>query len=182
MTATAAPVQRRPWWLTLILGIIAAALGAVLLWAPAKQRVETYTLLIAILGVYWLIWGVLEIVAMFHDHRSWGWKLAMGIISILAGGYILLYPIAAGVVVPRAFVLLLGLWGLVEGVVLLLMAFRGGGWGLGILGVVAIIFGLILIANYAVPGSGLVMIWATAVAALVGGVILIIQAFVHRKA
>ena len=44
MTATAAPTKAqaapagRPWWLTLILGIAAVVVGAILLWAPAKDQ------------------------------------------------------------------------------------------------------------------------------------------------
>jgi uncharacterized membrane protein HdeD (DUF308 family) len=79
-------------------------------------------------------------------------------------------------------VLLLGLWGLIEGIILLIMAFKGGGWAAGILGAMAIIFGIILMATWAIPGSGLAMIWVAAVAGLVGGVILVIQAFRQRKA
>ena len=79
----------------------------------------------------------------------------MGIVSIIAGGYILMYPIATGLGVPQIFVLMLGIWGLMEGIILLIMAFRGGGWAAGILGVLAIVFGGILIANYSVPGIGL---------------------------
>ena len=128
--------KQRPWWLTLIMGILAFVVGAILLWAPAKNKVETYQLLIAFLGIYWLIGGIVEIFSMFFDHTAWGWKLFMGIVSIIAGGYILMYPMAAGVALPRIIVLMLGLWGLMQGIILLVMAFKGGGWGAGILGVV----------------------------------------------
>jgi uncharacterized membrane protein HdeD (DUF308 family) len=93
-----------------------------------------------------------------------------------------MYPIAAAIALPRILVLVLGLWGLIEGVLLLIMAFRGGGWAAGILGGLAIIFGIILVATWAIPGSGLAMIWAAAVAGLVGGVILVVQAFRQRRA
>lgn len=182
MTATSIQTKQRPWWLTLIMGIAAFVVGAILLWAPAKTKVETYQLLIALLGIYWLVGGIVEIISLFVDHTAWGWKLFMGIVSIIAGGYILMYPVAAGAVLPRIMVLMLGLWGLIEGVVLLIMAFKGGGWSAGILGVVAIIFGLILIGEYGRIGSGLAMIWAAAVWGLIGGVILIVQAFRQRKA
>jgi len=181
-TATSMQTKQRPWWLTLIMGIAAFIVGAILLWAPAKTKVDTYQLIIAFLGIYWLIWGILEIIYMFVDHTAWGWKLFMGIVSIIAGGYILMYPVAAGVALPRILVLILGLWGLMEGIILLIMAFRGGGWGAGILGVVAIIFGLILMASYGIPGSGLTMIWVAAIWGLVGGVLMVIQAFRQRKA
>jgi len=182
MTATAVQTKQRPWWLTLMMGIAALVVGGILLWAPAKTKTETYQLLIALLGLYWLIGGIGDIISMFVDHTSWGWKLFMGIVSIIAGGYILMYPIAAGVVIPRVFVLVLGLWALIEGVILLVMAFRGGGWGAGILGIVSIIFGFILLGEYARLGSGLAMIWAAAIWGVIGGIVLIFQAFRQRKA
>ena len=188
MTATSAPsatsmqTQQRPWWLTLIMGILAFVVGAILLWAPAKNKVDTYQLLIAVLGFYWLISGFVGIISMFVDHTAWGWKLFMGIVSIIAGGYVLMYPVAAGVALPRITVLMLGIWGLMQGIILLFMAFKGGGWGAGILGVVTIIFGLILMGEYGSLGSGAVMIWVAAFWGLIGGVLLMIQAFRQRKA
>ena len=142
---------------------------------------ETYQLLIAFLGIYWLIGGFTEIFSMFYDHTAWGWKLFMGIVSIIAGSYILMYPVAAGVALPRIMVLILGIWGLMQGIILLVMAFKGGGWGAGILGVVAIIFGLILMAEYGSLGSGVAMIWVAAIWGLIGGVLMVVQAFRAAK-
>jgi uncharacterized membrane protein HdeD (DUF308 family) len=65
---------------------------------------------------------------------------------------------------------------------LLILAFKGGGWSAGILGVVGIIFGLILIGEYGSIGSGLTMIWAAAIWGLIGGTLMVIQAFRQRKA
>ena len=139
--------KQRPWWLMLIEGIAFFVIGAVILWSPLKRKVNTYMFLVQLLGLYWVIRGILNLVAMFMDHSAWGWKLLIGIVSIIAGGYILMYPIASAVALPLIFVLMLGIWGLMEGIVLLIMAFRGGGWAAGILGVLAIVFGGILIAN-----------------------------------
>jgi uncharacterized membrane protein HdeD (DUF308 family) len=164
------------------MGIAAMIIGAVLLWAPAKTRVETYQLLIAFLGIYWLIAGIMDIISMFLDHTAWAWKLFIGIVSIIAGFYILAYPVAAAVALPRVMVLVLGVWGLFYGAMLLIMAFKGGGWGAGILGVLGIIFGFILIADYGSLGSGLAMLWAAAVVGLIGGLLMIIQAFRTRSA
>jgi uncharacterized membrane protein HdeD (DUF308 family) len=79
-------------------------------------------------------------------------------------------------------VLILGLWGLMQGIVLLLLAFKGGGWGAGIMGVVAIVFGFILIGAYGNIGTGLTMIWTAAIWGVIGGIVLIVQAFRQRKA
>ena len=111
----------------------------------------------------------------------WGWKLFIGIISIILGGVVLMYPIVAAVTLPVVFVWVLGFWGLINGIVLLVMAFRGGGWGAGILGVLGIIFGIALMVNYNVPGMGLAMLWLIALAAFIGGILMIIQAFRQRS-
>jgi uncharacterized membrane protein HdeD (DUF308 family) len=181
-TATSMETKQRPWWLLLIMGIAAFVIGAILLWSPAKTKVETYQLLVWFLGVYWVIAGIMDLVSMFTDHTAWGWKLFIGIVSILAGGWILMYPVAAGLALPRIFVLVLGIWGLMYGIILLIMAFRGGGWGAGILGALGIIFGLILMANYTAFGAGLSMLWTAAVFGVIGGVVLIFQAFRQRRA
>ena len=191
MTATTAPIEpsattltapARPWWMMLINGILAFIIGAVLLWAPVKTRVNTYLLLIWFLGFYWLFRGIFDIVYMFIDHTAWAWKLFMGIVGIMAGSYIMMYPVASGLVLPKIFVWVLGFWGLMEGIILLIMAFKGGGWGAGILGALSIIFGSLLIANATVPGMGLSFLWTAAWMGVIGGVFLIVKAFQARKA
>ena len=119
--------KARPWWTLLIEGGVLAAVGAVLLWAPAKTQINAYLLLVQLLGIWWLVRGIMDLVSMFIDHTAWGWKLFMGIISIIAGGAILMYPVAAAIALPQIFVLVLGLWALVQGIVMLIMAFKGGG-------------------------------------------------------
>jgi uncharacterized membrane protein HdeD (DUF308 family) len=181
-TAVQTKTVERPWWLTLITGILALLVGGILLWAPAKAKVETYQLVIAVLGIWWLVQGVFDIVAIFIDHSMWAWKLFMGIVSIAAGAYILAYPVAAAVVLPRILVLVLGIWGLMYGFILLFMAFRGGGWGAGILGALGILFGLALMADYGKLFSGLAMLWSIAVCGVIFGIVLIFQAFRQRSA
>jgi uncharacterized membrane protein HdeD (DUF308 family) len=181
-TASQVETKQRPWWLTLVAGILALIVGGVLLWAPAKTKVETYQILVAILGVYWLVEGIFDIVSIFVDHSMWGWKLFIGLVSIIAGGAILMYPIAAALTLPKIFVLIVGIWGLMYGIILLIMAFRGAGWGAGILAVLGIIFGVALIINYTVPGMGLAMLWTVAVFGVIGGVAMIFQAFRQRSA
>jgi uncharacterized membrane protein HdeD (DUF308 family) len=181
-TATSMQTKDRPWWLLLIQGIFLVVIGAVLLWSPAKTKVDTYLILVAALGFYWVFAGILDLVSMFTDHTAWAWKLFIGIVSILAGGSILMYPVAAGVMLPKIFVLVMGIWGLMYGIILLIMAFQGGGWGAGILGTLGIIFGIILIVNYASLGAGLAMIWTAAVFAFIGGIAMIVQAFRQRRA
>ena len=181
-TALDTQTKQRPWWLTLITGISAIIVGGVLLWGGLVDKVETYMLLVTFLGVWWLVQGIFDIVAIFIDHSMWGWKLFMGIISIAAGTYILSYPVVSALALPKIFVLVMGIWGLMYGIILLIMAFSGGGWGAGILGVLGIIFGIALTVNYTAPGMGLAMLWTAAVFGIIGGITLIVQAFRQRKA
>jgi len=179
--ASQVETKQRPWWLILVAGIVATFVGAILLWSPAKTKVETYLILVAVLGIYFLIQGILDLVSIFVDHSMWGWKLFIGAISIFAGLAILAYPVVAAVTLPSVFALVLGLWGLLNGIILLIMAFRGGGWGAGILGVLGIILGIALIANYSIPGMGLATLWVIALTAFFGGIVLIFQAFRQRS-
>jgi uncharacterized membrane protein HdeD (DUF308 family) len=174
--------NQRPWWLMLINGILALIVGALLLWGQASTKLETYMFLVYFLGFWWLIDGIFDIVYLFVDHRAWAWKLFIGIVSIIAGLTIIQYPLASALALPKIFVLVLGIWGLMQGIILLIMAFQGGGWGAGILGVLAIIFGIALTVNYSAPGMGLAFLWVAAVSAVIGGIAMIVQAFRQRKA
>lgn len=180
-SAMSMETKARPWWLLLLQGVFAVLVGIALLWSPGRATPATvYLFLVQLLGLYWLVSGIFDLVHMFVDHTAWGWKLFSGIIGILAGSYILMYPIAAAVVLPQIFVLVLGIWGVLQGTLALVMAFRGGGWALGILGVVGMVFGFILIANYSVPGVGLTFLWVAAIWALIGGIFMIVRAFQLR--
>ncbi len=181
-SAMSVPARQRPWWLTLIIGIAAVAIGAILLFGTIDRRIDTYMFLVKALGLYWVIWGILELVYMFIDHSAWGWKLFMGVVSIIAGGSILMYPVSAAMVLPQVFVWVLGFWALMEGIILLFMAFKGGGWAAGILAVISIVLGGILLSSAGQIGTGIAMLWAGAIWAFIGGFVLIFQAFRTRKA
>lgn len=174
--------KARPWWMLLVEGIILAVVGGVLLWAPAKTQINTYLLLVELLGIWWLVRGIMDLVSMFIDHTAWGWKLFMGIISIIAGGAILMYPVAAAIALPQIFVWVLGFWALVQGIVMLIMAFKGGGWGAGILGAIGIVLGLILLSDAGNLGMGMAFLWTAAIFAVIGGIAMIFQAFRQRSA
>ena len=174
--AMAFETKQTPWWVILMGGILNIVVGILLLTTPIKT---TYLLVLA-LGFYWIVSGIFTLVGMFVDHTAWGWKLFMGILSILAGLVILRYPIISSLTIPTILILLLGIQGLIVGIIGLIMAFRGGGWGAGILGALSIVFGIILIANFSAPGMVLTLIWVAAIFAIVGGIFQLVQAFRQR--
>src|SRR5918993_4163479 len=118
-----------PWWLVLLEGIFAAIFGFLLLIAPGS----TLVFLVQILGFYLLIYGVFRIVSMFIDSSLWGLKLAVGILGILAGISVLEHPLWSAIAVPTYLVNIVGFLAILQGIVGLIQAFRGGGWGAGIL-------------------------------------------------
>lgn len=170
--------KQTPWWLILMGGILNIVVGILLLTAPVKT---TFVLVLA-LGFYWIVSGIFTLVGMFIDHSAWGWKLFIGFISIIAGITILRYPLISAVTIPSVIVLMLGIQGLIVGIFGLIMAFKGGGWGAGILGALSIVFGLILMANFSAPGMILTLVWVAGIFALVGGLFEIVHAFQQRAA
>ncbi len=169
--------EQYPWWLILMGGILNVIVGILLLVNPAKTAIAFAW----VLGLYWFVQGIFVLVGMFIDHSAWGWKLLMGVLGILAGIFVLRHPIASAVAIPAFLVLLLGIQGLIMGVVSLVMAFKGGGWGAGLLGALSIIFGIILILNWANLATVLTFIWIVAIFAIVGGIAQIFQAFRQRR-
>ena len=143
--AAAFSEQKRamPWWIPLIQGIALVILGVMLFVNP----VSTTVLFVQVLALYWLISGIFEIVSIFVDRSAWGWKLLGGIIGILAGYYILTAPALGALILGFTVVIMLGIQALILGVVNIIQALRGAGWGIGVLGIINIHFGVILLGN-----------------------------------
>jgi len=163
-----------PWWLVLIQGIFSLILGVLFLTDPAM----TTAVAVQFLGIYWLISGMFQIVAIFIDRSQWGWKLFMGIVGIYAGLYIVQHPLLSTLLVPASATIVLGVIGLVYGVIGVVAAFRGAGWGAGILGVLSVLLGIWLLAHTAVAAISLP--FALGILLIVGGIVGVVQAFRMR--
>jgi uncharacterized membrane protein HdeD (DUF308 family) len=164
-----------PWGLVLVEGIVAALLGLVLLVAPGASLV----FLVWLLGIYLLIAGIFRIVGIFLDASSWGWKLAAGILSLIAGLAILSNPLWSTTVASTWLVILVGFLALLQGAAGLVVALQGGGWGMGALSVLGILLGLFLVINPLIGVATLTFILA--IFMLIGGVGAVLQAFRMRR-
>jgi uncharacterized membrane protein HdeD (DUF308 family) len=152
-----------PWWVVFLEGIIAIIAGLFLLYQP----VTTTILLIQILGIFWLAEGIVSVIgALVFSYNRW-WKLLSGILSIIAGVVILTYPIYSSFIVLALFVIFIGVWAIVTGAVKLVWGLKGGGWGVGILGILTIILGLLLLTN-SLAGV-LVLPWIFGFFLIIGG-------------
>ena len=176
MTSEAARLKAldMPWWLVLLEGIAAIILGILLLTAPQA----TLFVLVQLLGIYWLVKGIFQIVSIFIDSSGWGWKLFAGVLGIVVGIIILRHPMLSAVLVPTVAVFFVGLLGVTIGVINLIQALQGGGWGLGILGALSILLGIFLTLNPLMGTVALAVVLG--VLGLIGGVAAIIFAFKMR--
>ncbi|MDY0087621.1 MAG: DUF308 domain-containing protein [Coriobacteriia bacterium] len=135
------------WWVPLILGIIAMLFG-LLLFTHTNETVQWIAWLV---GFWWLVSGVINLVSLAMDQTLWGWKLFSGVLGVLAGLLVLdmmsSEPLLAAVGLGAIYVFLLGFNGMLIGIIEIGKAFQGGGWGMGILGALSLLFGVFLMFN-----------------------------------
>lgn len=167
--------NQTPWWLVLLGGIASIIIG-IMLW---NNPLRVANVLVWAIGLYWLITGVLYIVSLIWDRRQWGWKLFGGIIGIMAGWFL----VDAGAIervasFGFAVVLILAIQGIIMGIMGIIAAVQGGGWGAGILGAVSIVIGVLLLGN--MWAATLVLPWVIGMFAIVGGIFSIFAALRMR--
>ncbi len=166
-----------PWWVVLLEGIASVIIGLFLVTSPGLAIV----VLVRVLGWYWLIVGILSIVSIFTKETDihWGWLLARGVIGILASFYVLGHPLLSAVLIPTTLVIIMGVQGVVIGIIGIIVAFTGKGWGAGISGAISLIFGIILLGSPLLAAAVLPFVFGTF--ALIGGIVAIVQAFRLRN-
>jgi uncharacterized membrane protein HdeD (DUF308 family) len=126
-----------------------------------------------------VIAGISRFVGIFLDSSYWGWKLAGGLLSLIAGLAIVSNPLWSTTVASTWLVILVGFLAMLQGAAGLIVAFQGGGWGMGVLSVVGILFGLFLVINPLIGVATLTLILA--IFMLIGGVGAVIQGFRMRR-
>jgi uncharacterized membrane protein HdeD (DUF308 family) len=163
-----------PWWLVLIQGFVALILGIFLLTSPY----QTLLALVWFIGAYWFISGIFALISLVFDRSDMGRKILLGVLGIIAGMLILIYPIYSTILVPTLLVFFIGLWGLIIGFVTILHGIKRGGWGEGILGFLGILLGIALIANPLI--GAMYLPYVLGIFAVIGGIGAIIGAFMIR--
>jgi len=164
------------WWLALLRGISLLIIGVLMFTATGI----TLFMLVTLLGVYWLIGGIFDLVEMFLDRTQWGLRLLTGVIGIVAGLAVVRHPLWAAIIVPTTLAWLLGAFGIAIGVVTLIRAAGGAGWGAAIIGVISLVLGALLLLSPRFSAFVLV-VYAAATLAIVGGVASIVWALRVRS-
>ena len=99
-----------------IIGVLAVIVGFALLRTPF-QSVEV---LIFVLGVFWLVQGIMTFVAAFSVKQGRNWGIFVGILGVLAGIVILAYPIDSALTL--AFIG--GIWLVILGIMQIVAGFQ----------------------------------------------------------
>lgn len=157
-------VSQIPWWSVLLEGIIAVVIGIFLLYEP----IATTILLIRLLAIFWLAEGIISVIGALIFTKDGKWKLLSGILSIIAGVVILMYPIVSPYVVLKLLVIFIGALAIVNGAVILASTLKGEGGGMWILGAVSIVLGLLLLTN-SLTGV-LILPWIFGLFLIIGGI------------
>lgn len=164
-----------PWWVVLLQGIAAVIIGILLL----TETSATIFTLVVLLGIYFLVAGVFDLIGIFVDSTAWGWKLFTGVLGVIAGIVILRHPYWSATLVPLTLTWILGGIGVVMGLVQIFRGIRGAGWGAGLLGLVTLVLGVLLLLHPVY--STLVLAWVLGAWAIVGGVVGILASFRLRS-
>lgn len=153
MIAVEASLKRlsENWWLLLLQGVVSIIFGILMLIQPGA----TLAVLFVILGWFVLLNGVISIISAIGsaaDHRPWGWRFAGGILGVLVGLIILRWPGETALTV----LLFVGFWAILVGLTELIGAIADHAvlphaWLLALEGVVAILFGIAMVA-WPLPG------------------------------
>ena len=177
---TSTQVSRNYWWILAIRGLLAVLFGlAAFLWPGL-----TLLVLVLLFGAYALVDGVIAVVVSLQERRvfaRWWVLLLEGLVGIAAGvltfvwpgitALVLLYVIAFWAIVTGVFEIAAALSGWLP---------VAQEWSLALAGVLSVLLGVLLVI---LPGVGLLsLVWLIGIYAIVFGLLLIVRAFQYRTA
>jgi uncharacterized membrane protein HdeD (DUF308 family) len=152
--------------LRMLLRGTASLVLAVILIADIQR---TFVKLVAYLGAYWILWGMLDLGVLYPKRFMSGWQVAAALLSIAAGAAIVGLALRVGSRIQDVLVLVAGGFGVVIGVLGIISGLRGGSWADWTPGVLNALFGLILVCLY-VLAPPLVVVSIVA-CAIIGGLV-----------
>ena len=151
------------WWMVALRGGLLLLLSLMMFtWG----RGVTLTALIEVMGVYWIIGGVLDLSAgiMGRTEKSRGWTILGAIVSMAAGFFVMGHPLITGVIAGFGLTYFMGAAAFLIGAAQILEG-RNGKKSLDslVMGIFTIVFGLIIVFNPVLTQSVLYFIlpfWA----------------------
>jgi uncharacterized membrane protein HdeD (DUF308 family) len=172
---------RGMWWLVLLRGILAILFGLFALFAPGSALLALVFVFAAYAildGVTALAVGIRH----RKEDPHWVWHVVQGVVSVLAGIIAFVWPgvtVLAILFVIAFWSIVGGIAEIVESFTMRKRGSEGWGWMLAA-GIVSVLFGVVLLAS---PGAALItLLWLVGVYAIVFGVIIIVWAVRLRRA
>lgn len=171
------------WKLFMFKGILLLITGLILILFPQA----TLTVLVFIMGVYWLIDGVTTIVKSFNERsyaKHWGWGVFTGVLGTIAGLVVLSKPMFSSILTTSFLMWFIGISALVYGGSGLITAFQMQGKSAGKTTVIfgsifSILIGLVLVSSPYI--SALVIVYIIGLIAIIGGITILITASNIKK-
>lgn len=105
------------WWMTLVVGLLLLGAGVYL----ARHPGVSFATFVVVVGIMFLVWGIMYLVRGFLDDQTSGHKVLnfiTGLAALAAGIFTFFQPVKGGV----AFVWAYGVFALVYGIAALVMA------------------------------------------------------------
>ncbi|MFC4223272.1 HdeD family acid-resistance protein [Lysinibacter cavernae] len=175
------------WWLYLLRGIFAVIFGIVALsWPGLVTNVLAY-----IIGFYLILDGIFLIggaISQRKDLPGWGWTLAQGALTTLAGIFIVILPAWAAALVGGFLIWTLIIWSVVAGIYGVVASLKSRSinprWGWSLVSNILTIVLSIVVAAIAIADPSFAihaLVWIAGFWALVLGIGLVIIAFRVRK-
>lgn len=174
------------WWLLLLEGAALALIG----WWLLTQPVSTTLILVQVLGLYWLIAGIIDVIVSIFDSSgdSRVWRLFGGVIGIIAGLFVLNNALFAGLITPTIFLWVIALTFVVQGVVKIFLGNKEAdvvgyerSWGSFFTGLFYLLFGIVLL-TFGPLAKFSTMIITTGIMAMLGGIGMIYFSFKLKAA
>lgn len=170
----------KKWWISLLLGLLYIALGIWILATPLESYVSLsllFSAFIVLSGIFWIAFSISVSFAL----KGWGWFLVGGILELVIGTLLMLYPSISLAILPFfiAFCLfLVGIMGIGSALQYKALGSKNWGWPLAF-GLGAVIFAVLLLANPIFAGVGIVIM--TGLALITLGIFRVIFAYYLRR-
>lgn len=167
----------RVWWMPAIRGVLLIVLGAYALFQPGM----TAAVLTQIVGLFLVVDGVLALVGVaMSEAPARGWTIGRGLLAIVVGLFVFAEPVLVAGIAARTVLYLLAFVTLICGALQLIAAWhmrsRGGDSGVFVGGILAVLFGVLLLV--APIQFGLIIVRLIGIFAILAG--LAILAFALR--
>jgi uncharacterized membrane protein HdeD (DUF308 family) len=175
--------QTLHWWMVLLEGILSTGFGIVILYYPS----QTFAVFLAALGWFWILEGFLGLIGLVAGlpvGSKWRIGLMWGLLSVVAGMFVLNQPLIDEYLTRKSLVYIVALILIVAGVTSVATANsrsenRRTKWGIIILPLLFIILGVVLFFTPYI--SFYIVLKLTGTICLTFGLLMIVySALMHR--